>query len=81
MDQVLHCISEISSDAWTQKFCGAAGDKEIEDLVFQLWPLKAPESDGFPGIFYQKYYLVVCQGVTEMVRSIAFSVVAYFWWG
>ena len=41
IDQVVHCIPEITRDEMNQKLCRDVGDKEIEDMVFQLGPLKA----------------------------------------
>ncbi|KAF7136176.1 hypothetical protein RHSIM_Rhsim08G0187900 [Rhododendron simsii] len=43
--------------------------EEVRRAVFQLGPLKAPGSDGFPGLFYQKYWGVVGKDVFETVQN------------
>uniref|UniRef100_A0A803PBK2 Reverse transcriptase domain-containing protein n=1 Tax=Cannabis sativa TaxID=3483 RepID=A0A803PBK2_CANSA len=42
-------------------------DSEIKEVVFKLHPLKAPGPDGYPRIFFQKYWHIVGKEVCEMV--------------
>uniref|UniRef100_A0A803NJD4 Reverse transcriptase domain-containing protein n=1 Tax=Cannabis sativa TaxID=3483 RepID=A0A803NJD4_CANSA len=44
-------------------------DGEIKDVVFKLHPLKAPGPDGFPGIFFRKYWDIVGISVCWMVQQ------------
>lgn len=43
--------------------------EEVRKAVFQMGPLKAPGSDGFPGLFYQKYWEVVGDDVFNTVKE------------
>lgn len=43
--------------------------EETHLAVFQLGPLKAPDSDGFPGIFFQNHWDVVGNDIFEAVSS------------
>uniref|UniRef100_A0A803NZ18 Reverse transcriptase domain-containing protein n=2 Tax=Cannabis sativa TaxID=3483 RepID=A0A803NZ18_CANSA len=43
--------------------------EEIREVVFKLHPLKAPGPDGFPGIFYRKYWHTVGPQLCTMVRE------------
>lgn len=42
---------------------------EVKLAAFQLGPLKAPGSDGFPGLFFQSYWDVVCDEVFKAVSQ------------
>ncbi len=42
---------------------------EIKAAAFQMAPLKAPGPDGFPGIFFQKYWDDIGGSVTKAVQS------------
>lgn len=44
-------------------------DAEIKEAVFQLGPLKSPGSDGFLGLFYQKYW----EGVSSQIYGVVGS--------
>lgn len=44
--------------------------EEIKEAVFQQDPLKAPGSDGFPGLFYQTYWDIVGDEVVGAVQSL-----------
>uniref|UniRef100_A0A803NT67 Reverse transcriptase domain-containing protein n=1 Tax=Cannabis sativa TaxID=3483 RepID=A0A803NT67_CANSA len=43
--------------------------EEIREVVFKMHPLKAPGPDGFPGIFYRKYWHTVGPQLCIMVRE------------
>lgn len=43
--------------------------EEVQNDVFQMGALKAPGSDGFPGLFYQTYRDTVGDDVFNAVRS------------
>lgn len=43
--------------------------EEVQAVAFQMGPLKAPGSDGFPGIFYQSYWDIVGEDVFKAVRQ------------
>ena len=39
---------------------------ELRSTLFQMGPLKAPRSDGFPAGFYHKFWNVVGEDVTRL---------------
>ncbi|KAF7832377.1 reverse transcriptase [Senna tora] len=43
--------------------------EEVKEAVFSMYPTKAPEPDGFPALFYQKYWEVVGEDVTRMFSN------------
>lgn len=43
--------------------------EEVKTAVFELGPLRAPGSDGFPRLFYQRYWDTVGEEVFQAVQS------------
>ncbi|KAF7151724.1 hypothetical protein RHSIM_Rhsim02G0238700 [Rhododendron simsii] len=43
--------------------------KEVKEAVYQMGPLKAPGSDRFPGLFYQKYWSIVGEDVFKAAQE------------
>lgn len=43
--------------------------EEIEEIVFQLDPNKAPRSDGIPTFFYQEYWGIVKHDIIDTVMA------------
>lgn len=43
--------------------------EEVRAAVFQMSPVKAPDPDGFGGIFYQKCWGVVGSSTTQAVKT------------
>lgn len=58
-------VTEEVNDALTK----SVSREEVQKAVFQMGALKAPGSDGFPGIFYQKYWDVVGEDVFTAVNE------------
>ncbi|KAG5524282.1 hypothetical protein RHGRI_031077 [Rhododendron griersonianum] len=48
------------------RLCRGICIEEIKSAMFDLGSLKAPEPDGFPGLFYQKYWDHVKDSVGDM---------------
>ena len=46
---------------------------EIEDIVFQLGPHKAPGPDGIPAFFYHEYWSIVKSDVVNTVQAFFHS--------
>lgn len=44
-------------------------NEEVKDALFQMDPLKSPDSDGFSACFYQRY----CHLVRELVSSVVIN--------
>lgn len=44
--------------------------EEIEVALKHIGSLKAPGSDGFPALFYQKYWKIVGKDISEVVLDI-----------
>ncbi|PON84035.1 hypothetical protein TorRG33x02_201550 [Trema orientale] len=43
--------------------------EEIKEVVFGMNPWKAPDPDGFPGLFYRHYWDTIADDVLETVRD------------
>ncbi|KAH7836970.1 hypothetical protein Vadar_007995 [Vaccinium darrowii] len=43
--------------------------EEVQSAIFQLGALKAPGSDGFPGLFYQNYWEIVGTDVFKAIQN------------
>ena len=44
-------------------------EEEIKDCVWTLHPVKSPGPDGYPGIFYRKYWSIVKDQVIKCVQE------------
>ncbi|KAH1130158.1 hypothetical protein J1N35_001536 [Gossypium stocksii] len=53
------CITNEDNKQLTAKYT----KEEIQAVVFELGPTKAPGEDGLPGIFYQKYWHIIGEEV------------------
>uniref|UniRef100_A0A2N9HAJ1 Reverse transcriptase domain-containing protein n=1 Tax=Fagus sylvatica TaxID=28930 RepID=A0A2N9HAJ1_FAGSY len=62
-EKITRCRYELLK--WSRPFTSV----EVKDALNQMAPLKAPGSNGFSPIFYESYWHVVGQDVTEAVLS------------
>ncbi|KAF8397034.1 hypothetical protein HHK36_018672 [Tetracentron sinense] len=46
-----HITSEMNAE-----LCRPVSEKEIKNVVFQIWPLKAPDPNEMSGVFYQYFF-------------------------
>lgn len=53
-DVVIESIEEKVTPEMNELLCAPFTNKEISDALFQIGPLKAPGTDGFPAHFYQR---------------------------
>lgn len=51
---VLECITPKVTDAMNAVLVAPFSEQEVSDALFQIGPLKAPGTDGFPARFYQR---------------------------
>lgn len=58
-DDVISLVDPIISEEVNAALTRPVSMEEVKAAVFQMGPLKAPGSDGFPGLFYQKFWHVV----------------------
>ncbi|KAG5537109.1 hypothetical protein RHGRI_024523 [Rhododendron griersonianum] len=68
-EEILSLIDPVVTAEMNAKLVKAPNCEEIRLATFQLGPLKAPGSDGFPGLFFQSYWEIVGNDVTEAVKS------------
>ncbi|KAF7152387.1 hypothetical protein RHSIM_Rhsim01G0140300 [Rhododendron simsii] len=68
-NDVLSLIDPLVSHDINSSLTKAVTNEEIYLAAFQLGPLKAPGSDGFPGLFFQKYGDIVGRDISETVIS------------
>uniref|UniRef100_A0A803NZ56 Reverse transcriptase n=1 Tax=Cannabis sativa TaxID=3483 RepID=A0A803NZ56_CANSA len=57
------------TDAESDYIGRSPNSEEIKDIVFKMHPLKVPGPDGFPRIFYRKYWHTVGPQLCEMVKG------------
>lgn len=55
------------SEATRQKMLAQITKKEIKETVFSMEPSKAAGPDGFPILFYQKFWSIVSGQVEQLV--------------
>lgn len=68
-NDILSFIDSIVTPELNDKLVQGVTVEEVRMATFQMGPLKAPGSDGFPGIFFQKYWDVVGNDIFEAVSS------------
>lgn len=56
-------------DETNRRFSKELTEQEVKLAVFQLGGSKAPGPDGFPGLFYQRYWSVIGPYIIMMVKS------------
>ncbi|CAM8971158.1 unnamed protein product [Rhodiola kirilowii] len=67
----LNSIAAVVTNEMNDRLTADITEEEIRKSVFAQGPLKAPGIDGFPGIFYQKYW--------DKVKAHIISYVVKFW--
>lgn len=77
LKKVLHYVPYSVIEAMNLKLLAPFGREEIERTLNQMHPSKEPGPDGFPALFYQKYWKVVgnvtvdnCMDILNRRRSI-----------
>ncbi|KAH0994880.1 hypothetical protein GBA52_018744 [Prunus armeniaca] len=61
------------NDDWNRELCTPIVFKKVKDAVIQLGSLKAPSPEGFPSLFYQKYWEEVKEVIMGTVMSYSES--------
>lgn len=56
-----------------EALCAPHSDKEISNALFQIGPLKAPSTDGFPTHFYQRNWEVQKKEIVDVVLEFFVS--------
>jgi hypothetical protein len=65
--ELLNLFEPKISGETNEALCNDFSEKEISDALFQIGPLKAPGSDGFPARFFQKNWEVTKSDVVTGV--------------
>lgn len=68
-DDIISLIDPVISAEINAALTKPVVREEVRAAVFQMGPLKAPGSDGFPGLFYQTYWDIVGEEVFAVVQS------------
>lgn len=55
------------------ELCAQVSDQEIHNAVFQLDPDKSPGPDGYPPLFFQKYWGIIGKSVIRSVKAFFHS--------
>ncbi|KAG5533573.1 hypothetical protein RHGRI_027682 [Rhododendron griersonianum] len=69
LENMVSLVDHVITEDWNAKLTRAVTREEVQLAAFQLGPLKAPGSDGFPGLFYQSYWDIVGEEVFEAVQN------------
>lgn len=73
MEPALSVIDKCVTPEMNDKLLCSVTDEEIKVATFQLGDLKAPGPEGFPGMFFQKYWHEVgedtCRAVSSFFRG------------
>jgi hypothetical protein len=69
IDNILEGIPRIIDENTNEMLCKPYTDEEIHEALFQMGPTKAPGPDGFPALFYQRYWDFFQADICSAVRS------------
>lgn len=69
MASVLAYVPHSVTEEMNTLLIGPVGDHEIKATAFQMGALKAPGSDGFPGLFFQKFWEVIQGDTCAAIKS------------
>ncbi|KAF7135399.1 hypothetical protein RHSIM_Rhsim08G0131400 [Rhododendron simsii] len=69
LDGVLKHVEKCVTDDMNASLISTVTDEEIKEATFQLGALKTPGPDGFPGLFFQKFWDIVGLDVCSAVKS------------
>ncbi|CAA0832090.1 Ribonuclease H-like superfamily protein [Striga hermonthica] len=58
------------TDSMNQYLCSPFSAEEVKKATFDLGPEQAPGMDGFPGLFYQRFWNIVGQDVCNEVLKV-----------
>lgn len=65
MEDVISCVQKKVIDAHNELLIAPFRQEEVKEVVFSMHKDKAPREDGFNPAFYQKYWHIVGQEVTQ----------------
>lgn len=59
-------IQDRVTDSMNNVMCQPFTADELKTSLFQMNPSKVPGSDGFPALFYQQYWSIIGEKLTEV---------------
>ncbi|KAL9664182.1 hypothetical protein QQ045_019580 [Rhodiola kirilowii] len=69
-DLVYNSVQRKVATKMAGKLCEPVTELEIQSAVFQMAPTKAPGSDGFHALFYQKFWHIIKDKVIDTVLRV-----------
>ena len=70
MTQVLDTVPRKVTQAMNESLNAPYTQQEVKVALFEMFPLKAPRPDGYPAHFFQRYWELCGEEVTNVVLKI-----------
>ncbi|KAA3467258.1 reverse transcriptase [Gossypium australe] len=70
LDHILLWVSCCISDSMNQSLTAAYTKEEIDEALKRMGPTKASDPDGFPTIFFQKYWSIIGNDTSDFCLDI-----------
>lgn len=69
MDEVLQSLAPRMTDEAIQFIFQPFTEEDIKDDISSMSPLKSPSPDGYPAIFYHKYWIILGSNVVSCMLN------------